>query len=176
MIEKFIFDAPYQPDNYLKKVDETAPAPEGMKLASNGEVAYEFYVPVSWEVNRDERIFSASVKEDGKVQATVSVIPYMPDGANMSAPELFAMTESLMKATAGDGYRKLAEDDQRLVNGKRAMTYRYVYTVGGVEYEYMQVIVVHRSMLYSITYTARPEHFEAHVAEVEQIIGALVFR
>lgn len=176
MIEKFIFDAPYQPDNYLKTVDETAPAPEGMKLASNGEVAYEFYVPVSWEVNRDERIFSASVKEDGKVQATVSVIPYMPDGANMSAPELFAMTESLMKATAGDGYRKLAEDDQRLVNGKRAMTYRYVYTVGGVEYEYMQVIVVHRSMLYSITYTARPEHFEAHVAEVEQIIGALVFR
>ena len=176
MLAKFIFFTPYYPDSYLKQIDETAPAPEGMKLASNGEVAYEFYVPVSWEVNYDERIFSACVKENGKVQATVSVIPYMPDGANMSAPELFAMTESLMKATAGDGYRKLEEDDQRKVNGKNAMTYCYIYTVGGVEYEYMQVIVVHKSMLYSITYTAHPEHFETYAPEVEQILDALVFR
>lgn len=174
MLSAFVFsEDPYLPDNYLKSIDEAAPAPEGMKLASNDEVAYLFYVPSDWTINRDERIFSAYHPAD---RSSVSVIPYMPDSA-MSVPQLWEMTEKSMKETAGDGYGLIeADTTSRFVGGKPTHAYRYFYTVGGQRYDYYQVILVHGDKLYSITYTALPEHFYDHLNEVESILSNLVFR
>ena len=174
MLTEFVFtDDPYLPDNYMKSLDEAAPAPEGMKLASNDEVAYLFYVPSDWSINRDERIFSAYHPDD---RSSVSVIPYMPDTA-MSVAQLWEMTEKSMKETAGDGYGLIeADTTSRTVSGKPCHAYRYFYTVGGQRYDYYQVILVHGDKLYSITYTALPEHFYEHLDEVELILANLTFR
>ena len=79
---------PYEPEGYQKVLDENAEAPEGMKLASNKDVAYLFYVPTSWTVEKQESIFAAYVEAD---KTSISVVPYMPAVESMSVAEYFAM-------------------------------------------------------------------------------------
>ena len=175
MLNYFVFsDTPYLPDSYLKSLNTSAKAPEGMQLASNGEVAYKFYAPKDWIVNRDERIFSAYVADD---RTSVSVIPYMPDGSNISTQDLFAMSEQSMKATAGiDGYELFSHDSEVTLAKRPADRYHYRYTVGGTSYHYIQVIAAYKDKLYCVTYTALPAYFDAHLAEFESILSAFEFK
>ena len=174
ILDNFIFAEPYVPDDYAKDVDASADAPEGMMLASNDEVAYRFYVPITWKINRDERIFAAYLESD---RSSVSVVPYMPDVESMSVAEFFALCEESMKNTAGEGGYELLETRENVnLGGRKATAYVYRYTVGDVEYRYMQVVAAYKSMIYSMTYTALPESFDAHLSDVEQMIAAFSFR
>ncbi len=174
ILENFVFASAYVPDDYAKDIDESAEAPEGMMLASNDEVAYRFYVPTTWKVNRDERIFAAYLESD---MSSVSVVPYMPDADSMSVAEFFTLCEQMMKNTAGeDGYELLETRENVNLGGRKATAYIYRYTVGGVEYRYMQVVAAYRSLIYSMTYTALPENFDAHLLDVEQMIAVFTFR
>ena len=85
MLEEFYFDTPYNPDEFAKSLDLNAEAPEGMKLASNNDVAYRFYVPTEWSVNREETIFAAKASDN----SSVSVVPYMPDEESLSVGDFF---------------------------------------------------------------------------------------
>ncbi len=164
----------YRPDSYLKPLDTSAPAPEGMKLASGDEVAYRFYVPTDWSINRDEEIFAAYVEGD---RSSVSVVPYQPTVDGMGVDAYFAMCEEMMRNTAGqDGYSRLSEPTETTLGGKKAKVYEYTYRVGGIEYQYKQVVTYYRGMIYNLTYTARPENYGAHVADVDAMIAAFVFR
>ncbi len=172
MLDNFIFAEPYTPDAYVKELDENAEAPEGMKLASNDDVAYRFYVPADWTVTRDEQIFSAYVESD---RANVSVVPYSPETDGMSVAEFYTMCAEMMGSAAGEGFEELSHEETTL-GGRNATAYRYNFTVGGTQYSYLQVIAVYRSMVYSVTYTARPEHFDSHMEDVEAILDAFAFR
>lgn len=177
MLEQFIFAEPYVPDTYVKPIDPDAEAPEGMKLASNDDVAYRFYVPAAWEINGDVEIFAAYVKGEGKVLANVSVVPYYPDVESMSVAEFYTLCESMMKSTAGEGGFELLDTQTEVdLGGRPATSYTYRYTVGGVEYRYTQVIAAYKSMLYSVTYTALPEHFETYRTEFDRIVEEFEFR
>lgn len=172
ILEEFVFsDTPYMPDDYAKKLDENADAPDGMKLASNDDVAYRFYVPTDWTVNRDETVFSAYLASD---RSNVSVVPYMPDEEGVSVESFFKKCKAMLEITMDSELTYTAE--ACTLGGRDATAYSYRYTVGDTEYQYKQVIAVYGSMLYSLTYTALPENFDAHLAEVEAIIGAFTFR
>ena len=80
-----------------------------------------------------------------------------------------------MTSTSGGGYRRISEAEITIGGGK-ALQYEYEYTVGGVTYRYLQVIVGYRSMIYNLTYTALPQNFEANRADVEAMIDAFTFR
>ena len=177
MLAQFVFAEPYVPTTYVKPMDPNAAAPEGMKLASNNDVAYRFYVPHAWEINGDVEIYAAYVKEEGAVLASVSVVPYYPDVESMSVAEFFAQCESMMKATAGeDGYELLHTEAEIDLGGRPATAYTYRYCVGGVEYRYKQVVAAYKSMLYSVTYTARGEQFDRYLAELDRMVDAFEFR
>ena len=175
MLDVFVFAEPYVPDDYAKDIDAKAVPPTGMKLASGNDVAYYFFVPESWTVNRDEAIYAAYLEED---RSSVSIVPYEPQVDGMSVAEFFTMCQDMMKETAGEGgYELLGYSTEGVtLGGRQATVYEYRYTVGGVEYRYKQVIAAYRSMLYSLTYTALPEHYDAHLEDVNAIIGAFAFR
>lgn len=173
MLDNLVFAEPYYPDDYAKELADDTSAPEGMKLASNDDVAYRFYVPTEWTVNRDESVFAAYLESD---RSSVSVVPYSPDAYSMSVAEYFTMTEEALKKLAGDGYVAIGEPTKTELGGREATVYLYSLTLGGVEYRYMQVIAAYKSMLYSLTYTALPAHYEAHLADVEAMIDAFEFR
>lgn len=173
IIEHFKFDEPYDPDSVSKLPTEGVDAPAGMKLASNDTVAYRFFVPASWELNRLEDIFAAYVAAD---RSSVSVTPYMPE-SEMRVGEYFKLCEELLEDTADkDGYELLSTKENVDLGGEVATAYTYRYVIGGREYRCMQVIAAHGSMIYSLTYTASPAYFDAHLDEVNAIVDAFVFR
>ncbi len=170
-----IMDTPYLPEGYMKSLEEDVEVPEGMMLASNNDVAYRFYVPTNWKINREEGIFSAYLESD---RSSVSVIPYMPDVENMSVADFFAESEKMMKNLAGEGgYTFVSAEEQVDLGGRQATAYTYRFKVGGNEYYYKQVIAARGSMMYSLTYTApSAESFAAHMGEVDRMIAEFTFR
>ena len=173
MLDVFVFADPYVPDDYVKDLDADVEVPAGMKLASGDDVAYYFFVPEGWTVNRDEAIYAAYLESD---RSSVSVVPYMPDADSMSVAEFYTMCQDMMKNTAGEDGFELIDYRTVELGGRQATEYIYRYTVGGVEYRYKQVIAAYKSMIYSLTYTALPENFDAHLADVDAMIGAFTFR
>lgn len=173
MLEEFLFADPYLPDEYPRlPAEEGTPVPTGMAIVSNADVEFDFYVPVTWKVEYKQEIFSAYLESD---RANVSVIPYVPDRA-MSVIDFFELCRAEMIKTAGeDGFTLLSQKEITL-GGRAAMSYEYTYRVGEKTYQYRQVIAAYKSMMYSMTYTATPESFESHLADVDAMIGAFVFR
>lgn len=172
------FAEPYVPEENAKDVDENAEAPEGMKLASNDDVQYRLYVPVSWKIDHSQEIFGAYAEEDF---SNVSVIPYLPTGEQiMNVMEYFEANKRLMISTPNGGFDWVDDTKQEGVEvklgGSPAMRYDYYFSVGGVQFRYMQIIAAYEGMFYNFTYTARADRFEAHVAEVDAIVEAFRFR
>ena len=171
---EFVFsDSPYEPDEKMKELSDDVTAPEGMQMASNGDVSYRFFVPLSWRVDANQTIFAA-VAPDGS--SSVSVVPYLPHSDEiMNISEYFDMTRRALKKASHDGYEDVSEKEVKL-GGAAAMQYEYRYSVGGVTYSYLQVITVWRGMFYSLTYTALPENYETNLGDVQQIIDAFELR
>lgn len=172
ILEEFRFaKTPFVPKEPVKVIENEG-APEGMKLASNGDVAYAFYVPLSWSVNENEEIFAAKAP-DG---SSMSVVPYMPGSDEiMSVLEYYEWNKAAMLKVSPSGFEEISSREITL-DGAAAMRYDYFFTVGGVTYRYAQVITVWRGMFYNLTYTALPEKFEANLADVQSILDAFDLR
>lgn len=171
-------NTPYEPEGYQKVLDENAQAPEGMKPASNKDVAYSFYVPKDWVVEQQETVFAAYVAGD---RSSVSVVPYMPAQESMSVAEYFEMTcKQMTDLTGADGLTMIsdASNPQKVdLGGRQASVYTYTYKIGGRVYYYQQWIAAYKSMIYAVTYTApTQEAFDAHLADAERIVDAFEFR
>ncbi len=171
MLEHFTFGKEYTPTDALKTFPTDANPPTGMQIASSDEVEYFFYVPTSWSVNQTSSA-NAATAPDGSF---ISVVPYLPSSEGISVREYFEKSEEMMMTTSGGRYTRLSEKEITLGGGK-ALQYEYEYTVGGVTYRYLQVIVGYKSMIYNLTYTSLPQNFEANRADVEAIISAFTFR
>lgn len=171
-------DQPYVPDESAlwtpAKIDAEK-IPAGMQIACTDEVAYRFFVPAEgWEVDRNQTVFYGYRTDD---RTNVSVVPYMPTTDGMTPEAFFAMSEQGMKKTADPGgYARIGEAQSVELGGKPAMKYEFSYTVSGNSYRYCQVIAKNRGMIYTVTYTAKPEHYEEHWSEFEAILGAFSFR
>ena len=171
MIENFAFGKEYTPTDAIKTFPTDANAPAGMQIASGEEVEYLFYVPSTWSPNKTNNIYAATAP-DGSF---VSVVSYLPSSEGISVKSYFEKSEEMMKTTSGNRYTRISEAETTLGGGK-ALQYEYEYTVGGVTYRYLQVIVGYKSMIYNLTYTALPQNFEANRADVEAMIAAFTFR
>ena len=171
------FAEPYEPKENAKEIDADADAPDGMKLASNGDVSYVLYVPADWTIDRTQQIFAASAPSG---RANVSVVPYMPSSAEpMSVMEYFEESRRLMEMTSSGSFGWVDENNQGVeikLGGSPAMCYEYYYRIGGVGYRYMQIIAAYKGMFYSFTYTAADDGYDAHLAEVEKILSVFEFR
>ena len=165
-------DDPYRPRDYAKYIDGNDCPHEGMQLASNKEVAYLFYVPQNWKINYDEEIYSAYDPAD---RTSVSVVPYMPANEGMSVSDYFATAQEMMQKQSGDSYRLISETAGTL-GGRNATVYEFEFSVGGTLYKYRQYVAVQGSMIYALTYTATPECFDAHLAELDSIVSTFAFR
>ena len=171
MLENFGFGTEYTPTDAIKNFPTDANAPEGMKIASDDVVEYFFYVPNSWTVSETSSA-NAATAPDGSY---VSVVPYLPSGEGISVREYFEKSEEMMQTTSGGHYTRLLEKEITIGGGK-ALQYEYEYTVGGVTYRYLQIIVGYKSTIYNLTYTALPQNFDTNRADVNAMIAAFTFR
>ena len=154
------------------EVVTTKDTPEGMKLASNKDIEYRFFVPNSWVCDPDSGASDAYFPESGR--SNVTVTSYVPD-VSMDIDEYFTMCEEGYKAEF-EGYERVGETVVREVSGKNAHSFTYTLTVEGAKIKIMQIVLVYDSSFYTITYTALEENFDTHMADVELMLGAFKFR
>ena len=172
ILENVVFTAyPFEGSEDEKKIPAVE-APEGMMLVTNNDVAYRFFAPTSWKMGDAEAASLVYFSDDD--YSNVSVIGYTaPDG--YSVADYWEDTEKHYKDAFGN-YGLTSEPASSTMGGKRATVYEYTYTLGGLIYRCRQVVCVYGYMIVVMTYTALPQHYEAHLADVEQMQNALIFR
>ena len=170
MLENFKFDTAYGSAESVKNFPTNVTSPSGMQIASDADAEFYFFVPTSWSVHQDSTACAATAP-DGSF---VSVVPYLPTTA-ISVEEYFAESERMMQTSSGGQYTRISEAKIDIGGGK-GLQYEYEYTVGGVTYRYLQIIVGYKSTIYNLTYTALPQNFDTNRADVNAIIAAFTFR
>ena len=145
--------------------------PSGMKKASFDNSEYVFYVPTTWVCNMSDKMTEAYFPESGN--PNVSVTSFSPDGE--TTPErYFAICEEEYQKEL-PGYKKL-DAKERKVAGCRAVSYTYTVTYGGATYKLMQTVFVYNDLVYSVTYTALEDSFDAHLGDVGKMLDNFRFR
>lgn len=172
ILENVIFSAyPFEGSEDTKKIPAVE-TPVGMKLVTGNDVAYRFFAPDSWIMG--EATAASLVYASEEDRSNVTVIGYAaPDG--YSVANYWEDTEKYYKATLRD-YTLTAEPAESEMGGKKATVYEYTYSLNGATYKCRQSICVYSYMIVIMTYTALPENYDVHLAEVEKMQAELTFR
>lgn len=144
--------------------------PDGMKIASADSIEYRLYVPTSWVCHSESGVSEAYVAAD---KSNVTVTSYSP-AASMSIRDYFTFAEKSYK-TDLKGY-ELISDTSCQVAERDAVSYTYRAEYDGVEYRIRQTVLAYNGLIYSITYTAKADCFESHLADADLILSAFRFR
>ena len=173
ILENILFTAyPYEGTEDEKKIPALDDMPNGMKLVTGNDVAYRFFAPEYWVVG--DAPSAALVYASETDRSNVSVLGYAaPDG--YSVADYWGEQEAAYRVNLHD-FTLTSEPAESTMGGKRATVYEYTYSLGGVTYKCRQIICVYSSMIITMTYTALPENFDAHVDEVEMMRENLAFR
>lgn len=168
----FIFsDTPFEPKDPVNTVDPDAEAPDGMQLASNDDVAYRFYVPDNWILDKYLPTSSAYVSEMDR--SNVGVTVYMPEVDQMTAEEYWAMC---LEELSGVFSPMLFVTTPTTLDGRPANMYEYSGIIDGKTYCFAQTIAAYRGMVYTVTYTATEENYFTHRDTYLDILAAFDFR
>ena len=172
ILENILFTAyPFEGSEDEKKL-LAVDTPAGMKLVTGNDVAYRFFAPESWVIGEAEA--AALVYASETDRSNVSVLGYAaPDG--YSVADYWGEQEKAYGTNLHD-FTMTSEPAESTLGGRRATVYEYTYSLGGVTYKCRQIICVYSSMIVTMTYTALPESFDAHLAEAEQMQAELTFR
>ena len=174
ILENVMFYAyPFEGSENEKKLPKVDSIPDGMKLVTGNDVAYRFFAPDNWIVG--EAHVAAQVYASETDRSNVTVMGYVPSEEAYSVADYWENTEKYYQDTLDD-YQLTAEPAAGKMGGKNATVYEYTYSIGGVTYKCRQTICVYSYMIVIMTYTALPENYDTHLAEVEQMQGALTFR
>lgn len=145
--------------------------PEGMKIASAKGDAHRLYVPKSWICDSESGKSEAYYPESGKPNVTVTI--YVPDGSMTVDEYLTSCTTRYTEALSGYEAVSTAE---RQVAGRRALSHTYRASYDGMSFRVMQTVLSDGQAMYSVTYTALDDRFDAHLADVERILDTFTFR
>jgi hypothetical protein len=145
--------------------------PEGMKIASEDQLEYRFYVPKSWICNSESGKSEAYYPESAK--SNVTVTSYSPE-EEMTTAEYIAMCKETYASTIA-GYELLEESNTK-VNEKDAISMVFKANYDGIDIRIKQVSLIYGGMAYSITYTAIAENYDLHIEDVDKIISEFTFR
>ena len=177
ILENIMFYAyPFEGSGDERKIPNVDHIPEGMKLVTDNDVAYRFFAPETWVVGEAEA--AALVYASEADRSNVTVVGYVPsvgDTELYGAADYWEDTEKHYKDALTD-YALTAEPAESTMGGKKATVYEYTYSLSGVNYKCRQTVCVYSYMIVIMTYTALPENYDAHLAEVERMQAELTFR
>ena len=172
ILENVVFTAyPFEGSEDEKKIPDVE-TPAGMKLVTTNDLAYRFFAPETWVIGDAEAASLVYASESDRSNVTVTSYA-APDG--YSVANYWEDTEKYYKDALKD-YTLVGDPTESEMGGKKATVYEYTYSLGGVTYKCRQSICVFGYMIVVMTYTALPENYDAHMAEVEKMQAELTFR
>ena len=156
--------------------------PSDMQAIAGEAGDYDLVVPSSWLVETTVGMTSAYAEDAARSGVTVAANELTADITSIEA--YWAMFEEEFKATFADFALLDAEPSDVVVGSAYedtsrhtdALKYRYTATVGGVQYQWMQVLCLRGATMYIITYTSTAESYESNLEDVNEILSYLYFR
>lgn len=178
------FDSePYEGNADTREVPDDVKAPEGMKLISTDGVAFRFFAPTAWETDSENGANLVWTQESDGSRSNVSMLTYMPEFDGYSVDDYWTDMCYQQYKNNLPTFTLLSADENGEPGGeagklgdRNAKLYTYTYTLGGNTYKTRQAICVYATSIYVLTYTALEEHFDIHLAEVDAMQAAVVFR
>ncbi len=176
------YHTPYEGGAATRKIPDDVNAPDGMKLVSTDAVAYRFYVPLAWETDMENSANLVYLTETDGSRSNVTMIGYMPDDEGFSVNDYWEMCRKQYE-DALPSFTLLSADaegnpggESGKIGDRQAKLYTYIYTLGGYTYKVRQAVCTYSTMVYTVTYTALEPHFDSHLADVDAMLAAVVFR
>ena len=156
--------------------------PSDMQAIAGEAGDYDLVVPSDWLVETTVGMTSAYAEDAARSGVTVAANELTADITSIEA--YWAMFEEEFKATFADFALLDAEPSDVVVGAAyedtsrhtNALKYRYTATVGGVQYQWMQVLCLRGATMYIITYTSTAESYESNLEDVNEILAYLYFR
>ncbi|MBQ8208758.1 MAG: hypothetical protein IJZ89_08505 [Clostridia bacterium] len=151
--------------------------PDGMQIASSGDVAYNLFVPGGWILTESNGICGAYYSTSDESSITVSSL--YPDGEMLSISDYW----STLEASYTETFKNFSiveapeADASNVILGDKA-SFKYVFTadIDGESYKFMQILSVHNNMFYTMTYTSTAENYDSHLEDVEKTITEFKFK
>lgn len=146
--------------------------PAGFQIASDTEIVdYLLYVPESWTVDMRTGVTTAyvSVNDPSNISVTMSMLENAEGGID-------AIFEEHMK-DLGEVFSVVSdvESANLLLNDKAAQQYIYTAEFDGIEYKFWQVICVHQTRVYTVTYSSTAENFDLYTADMQAALDYFKF-
>lgn len=160
------------------KKDESVP--EGYLLAENPGADYTFFYPETWTLDRaDAGMTSVYYSDTDFSNVTLTAFTAsMPYSSIASYIEEYYFTKfednfnNLSLSYNQDGSLKLKGVK---VDGLDGVSVDYKAAFSGEEYAFRSVFVYYDGVYYTLTYTAKSDLFESHLADVDGIVNNLRF-
>ncbi len=156
--------------------------PNDMQAIAGEAGDYDLVVPSNWLVETTVGMTSAYVEDAARSSVTVTANELTAELTSIEAywdmfAEEFAATFAdfaMVDAEPSDVVVGSAYEDT--TRHTDALKYRYTATVGGVKYQWMQVLCLRGATMYIITYTSTAESYESNLEDVNEILSHLYFR
>ncbi len=174
--------------------DSGATIPTDMTAVASEAKDYDLVYPADWLF--DTTVGMTSVYAQDAARSNVTVTANEITGEMTSIEEYWALfseqfTETFadfttldaepVDVTVGGAHDETAAAESgdtasKVKNGVEGKKYRYTATVGGVKYQWMQVIFTRNATMYILTYTSTAEAYESNLEDVNEIIDYFYFR
>lgn len=149
--------------------------PDGMQLCSMDHLEYYFFVPTSWVDNTVSGSTSAYYTKDGD-RVSVLVSSYVPSEP-LDIAGYWDLCEKDYKSTLTN-YTLISPAGGTETTVSDIAAYEFVFTAElmGEAYKYSQTVFLKDSRFYTITYTALPDSYDLHLAELALMKTHFTFR
>lgn len=153
---------------------EESDVPKGMFYEENGAVDYRLCLPDGWIIDRNDGMVSAHASEDDKSNVSVTAFE-LPRSYTSLAEYLDSEYITYFEKNFSD--MQIVEDfTETTFGGNDARRIVFTADVGGIGYQFMQIITLHRNgYIYIFTYTSTPDYYKTHEEEIASIIDAFRF-
>jgi D-alanyl-D-alanine carboxypeptidase len=136
---------------------------------------------IKYELHLNEEVFTATVNKGDVVGAYYSNtdksnITVMPYGGDFSTSAEY--WEDFKKRCADEfsEFEVIKENAPKVVSGRNALQFVYKLKIDGVVYQCQQTVLAYGNLLYVITYTAKTDKYESHLADIDNILSVLSFK
>ncbi len=152
--------------------EDTYSVPTGMQIASDTEIVdYLLYVPESWKVDMRTGVTTAyySVNDPSNISVTMSALEDVTGGFDAIFEKHLNELNSVF-TLVGE-----VESANLILANEAAQQYVYTAEFNDVEYKFWQVVCIHQSRVYTITYSSTVENYEAHTADMQTALDLFCF-
>ena len=165
IVGKFEFksfkDGELEKDDFM---DTTTNAPEGYQFASSDKYEFNFYVPITWTVQRrtyNPKAYYSLTDLSNVTINTKKADEYVYDGKtyweDFVSTSPFEITDVVI-------------DENAKMGGKDAYAVEYVENISGVKYSVKQVFLAYNSMIYVFTYTSTKANYAKHLDDIDKML------